>query len=456
MQLSLRSRLLGGAAVLAVSAMLAGAAQAQVVGGTDNFNGGGSSLAGPTYITIGGAYAGPAPTFNLTYGVSGSGAGASSFISNSLCQNYTIGCPGGTDDFGASDAFLSGSQITAWNAATPGSSGVPIIQIPMFATPITIAYNLTGTSFATDGALELTDNDLGLIFTGQVVNFNDPRLSQNANGVVLPNQAITVIYRSDGSGTSNIFTTHLANVLNNGTFGHFGTANFAQGAPYPQVTANSVVPALPGTGTNTFSTVFTSNGASVPANFTGASGSGGVQAAIQATVGTIGYLSPDYTDIAPANGGVGPTVAAVALNPTGGAAPAYVLPTPTAVKTALGSAALPATQAQLQNQQNFSPLVPVPTAAGSYPIAGYTYWFLSQCYLSQTQTNDIRTFLTAYFGQAAYGSLVSSAGFSPLSSNSGLGKTITTYIAKTNAANVDIGNVNVCGTPVGGVYPKGR
>jgi ABC-type phosphate transport system substrate-binding protein len=457
-----------------MSVLINGAALAQIQSnGSDDFNGGGSSLAGPTYQNIAPVYSGSTPKFNLTYGISGSGTGVSSFISNNLCANYNpvTSCPPAgqnTDYFAGSDAFLTASQISGFSAA---NGGVPIVQIPAFATAITIVFNIPG--LTTDGALKLTDADLGLIFTGQVTNFNDARLSQNQPTVTLPDQAITVVYRADSSGTSNIFTTHLANVLPttnaganqglvNSNIPSVGIVNFNQGGAYPPATlaANAVVPTLPVTGGNTFAKSFPNStpvANTPPANFVGASLSSGVQTAVLNTVGAIGYLSPDYTDIAPNSPSTSALpVAAVALTPAAGVTPNYVIPTSANTASAFGGLTLPSTQAQLQNQVNFAPLVPVPSAAGAYPIVGYTYLDLSQCYLSQTQTTDVRNFFTTYYGSPAISAQIQSPGFAPLSSGLGLGKVIVNNIFKTTTNNVDIGNVNVCGTPVSGVYPKGR
>jgi ABC-type phosphate transport system substrate-binding protein len=432
--------------MVATTSFAISAAQAQ----TDNFNGGGSTLAGKLYEAAGAVYSAGTPNFNITYGLSGSSAGTSAFVTNNLSLNYPSGgTPTGSVHFGASDSYITSANISA----AASNLGNPMIQIPMLATPVTIAYNLNG--FNSDGMLKLTDNDLGLIFSGTVTNFNDTRLSQNQPSVVLPNQPITVIYRLDGSGTSNLFMTHLANVLtptpSGSAQGKFNNANFAQGPAYPQVTANAVVPSLPATGNNTFTTAFTGPGGSgtVPSNFTGGTGSGGVQTLIEAANGTIGYLSPDYTDIAPINSGATGFPVVASVN--------GVLPTSANTTTAFSALTVPTTIAQLSNQQNFAPLVASPPS-GSYPIVGYTYWFLSQCYSSTSpnQSNDVKAFLSTYFGNTTYASLLSLNGFAPLSSTASL--PIRNYILRNTAIsgttpNLDIGDATVCAGGKGRAYP---
>jgi phosphate transport system substrate-binding protein len=128
-----------------------------------------------------------------------------------LCSiqiNYqAIGSGGGiqqhsqrTVDFGASDGILSEAQFTA----APGT-----IMIPMTAGAEAIAVNLPGLS---RGQLKLSPDTLAGIFLGEITRWNDPRLLSDNAGVNLPNQDIIVVHRSDGSGTTNIFTTYLSEV----------------------------------------------------------------------------------------------------------------------------------------------------------------------------------------------------------------------------------------------------
>jgi len=128
-----------------------------------------------------------------------------------LCNvqiNYqAIGSGGGiqqhtqrTVDFGASDGILTDAQF----AAAPGT-----LMIPMTAGAEAIIVNLQGLS---RGQLKLTPDTLAGIFLGQITRWNDQRLMADNAGVNLPNQDIVVVHRSDGSGTTNIFTTYLSGV----------------------------------------------------------------------------------------------------------------------------------------------------------------------------------------------------------------------------------------------------
>jgi len=121
--------------------------------------------------------------------------------------NYqSIGSGGGqlqliskTVDFGGTDAFMTNEQLKE----APGQ----ILHIPICLGAVVITYNLRG-----NPELKLTPDVLADIFLGRITKWNDARISQINPGVTLPNSAIIVVHRSDGSGTTNIFTDYLAKV----------------------------------------------------------------------------------------------------------------------------------------------------------------------------------------------------------------------------------------------------
>ena len=122
--------------------------------------------------------------------------------------NYqSIGSGGGIQqlkkgliDFGASDAALDDAQLKEMPQ--------PIIQIPESAGPVCITYNLPELK----APLKLSASTLAGIFLGNIKNWQDPAIKKDNPGVKLPNHAVLVAHRSDGSGTTNIFTTYLAKV----------------------------------------------------------------------------------------------------------------------------------------------------------------------------------------------------------------------------------------------------
>jgi len=121
--------------------------------------------------------------------------------------NYqSIGSGGGiqqvrakTVDFGASDAALSDQQLTTMQ---------PVVQIPESAGPVCITYNLPGLT----QPLQLSPEALAGIFLGTIKSWQDPLLKKDNPGVKLPKEPVVVSHRSDGSGTTSIFTTYLAAV----------------------------------------------------------------------------------------------------------------------------------------------------------------------------------------------------------------------------------------------------
>ncbi len=121
--------------------------------------------------------------------------------------NYqSIGSGGGIQqlkkglvDFGASDAALSDDQLKEMPA---------LVQVPESAGPVCITYNLPDLK----KPLQLSAATLAGIYLGKIKDWQDPAVKKDNAGVSLPHEAIVVTHRSDGSGTTNIFTTYLAKV----------------------------------------------------------------------------------------------------------------------------------------------------------------------------------------------------------------------------------------------------
>lgn len=122
--------------------------------------------------------------------------------------NYqSIGSGGGiksitdkTVDFGATDGPMTDQQLADARA--------PILHIPMVMGAVVPTYNVPGVT----APLRLTPEALSGIFLESIKRWNDPRITSANPGVSLPDQAITTVHRSDGSGTTNIFTDYLAKV----------------------------------------------------------------------------------------------------------------------------------------------------------------------------------------------------------------------------------------------------
>src|SRR5438309_3903944 len=123
--------------------------------------------------------------------------------------NYqSIGSGGGirqlseeTVDFGASDSPMSDDEMSK-------AKGGPVQHIPTVLGAVCITYNLPEVS----KTLNLTGDLIADIFLGKVTKWNDSRIAALNKGVSLPNRDIIVVHRSDGSGTSYIFTDYLSAV----------------------------------------------------------------------------------------------------------------------------------------------------------------------------------------------------------------------------------------------------
>lgn len=124
----------------------------------------------------------------VNYQSIGSGGGVQQLIS-------------GTVDFGASDYPLNDDQTKAAEAA-----GGPVVHVPVTMGAVAVGYNVP-----VDG-LRLDAATLTGIYLGTITNWNDPKIAKLNPGAKLPSLPIVVVHRSDGSGTSFIFTSYLAAV----------------------------------------------------------------------------------------------------------------------------------------------------------------------------------------------------------------------------------------------------
>jgi len=110
----------------------------------------------------------------------------------------------GTVDFGASDGPMNDEQIAAYKQKNGGG----ILHFPTVLGAVVPTYNVPGVS----AALNFTPEALSGIFLGRITKWNDPAIANANKGVTLPANDIVVIHRSDGSGTTYIFTDYLSKV----------------------------------------------------------------------------------------------------------------------------------------------------------------------------------------------------------------------------------------------------
>lgn len=131
-------------------------------------------------------YSAAHPGVEVNYQSIGSGGGIQQVIS-------------GTVDFGASDMPMTDAQLAA--------SKIKLVHIPVVLGAVVPTYNVQGVS-----DLRFSQDVLAGIFLGQITNWNDPRIANDNPGVHLPNQRIVVVHRSDGSGTTFVWTDYLSKI----------------------------------------------------------------------------------------------------------------------------------------------------------------------------------------------------------------------------------------------------
>ncbi|MGA1975578.1 MAG: phosphate ABC transporter substrate-binding protein PstS [Conexivisphaerales archaeon] len=271
-----------------------------------NLNGAGSTLINPVMQLWTYAYGQANPGININYASVGSGAGIAQVTA-------------GTVDFGGSDAPLTVAQY----AALPAT----LVTIPESASAVVPAYNVPGIG----NGLNFTGPILAQIFLGNITQWNDPTLQAINPNVTLPNHAIVVVHRSDGSGTMFAFTDYLSQVSPQwkSQVGKGSSVNWPVGL--------------------------------------GGKGNEGVAGDIEGNQYSIGPLEIAYEII---NSGL------ISYGAVQNAAGTYVLANLTNIANALtagGSAALPAGNQQWTNVSIIDAIVNNQTATTAYPITTLTY-----------------------------------------------------------------------------------
>jgi phosphate transport system substrate-binding protein len=102
-------------------------------------------------------------------------------------------------DFGGSDAIMTEKDLK--------EAGAPVLHIPTCAGAVVVTYNLSG-----DPQLKFTPDVIADIFLGKIKKWNDRRITAINSGIKLPDTDIIVVHRSDGSGTTSIFSSYLSKI----------------------------------------------------------------------------------------------------------------------------------------------------------------------------------------------------------------------------------------------------
>ena len=170
-----------------IALLLAGLALSLPVFGQTTLNGAGATFPYPIYSKWFNEYNKLHPDVQINYQSIGSGGGIRQVIN-------------GTVDFGASDGPMTDDQIK--------EAKFKLFHIPTVLGADVPAYNIPGVS----GEIKFTPDVLANIFLGKISNWNDPAIAKSNPGVKFPNQPILVVHRSDGSGTTYIWTDYLCKV----------------------------------------------------------------------------------------------------------------------------------------------------------------------------------------------------------------------------------------------------
>ncbi len=210
-------------------------------------------------------------------------------------------------DFGASDVAMTDDEIAKVSRG--------VILLPMTAGSVVLAYNLSDVS-----GLKLSREVYVDILLGKITNWNDPKITAINPGITLPDQTITVVYRSDGSGTTGVFTKHLSAISPEWKekVGEGKTVQWPVGV--------------------------------------GGAKNDGVTAQIRQTEGAIGYVEYGYAKTA--------NLSMASLENKSGQ---YIEPTSESATATLGAVTLP---------ENLRAFVTDPEGETSYPIVTYT-WMLA-------------------------------------------------------------------------------
>ena len=285
--------------------------------------GAGSTFDAPFFSVAFARYQQQHPGVTISYAVVGSSAGIAAISAQQV-------------DFGAADVPMTAAEQAA-------AKGGPITQVPVDLGGEGIAYHL---SLPAGARLHLTGPVLAEIFLGQITRWNDPAITALNPGITLPPAPITVVHRSDGSGTTYIFSNYLS----------------------------SVSPAWA-------SKVGTGKTLNWPVG-EGAEGNGSVASTVNGTPWSIGYIEQAYS--------MGLTLPFAAIrNPAGN----YVVPS---VQTVAADAA----QKPTITPTDFS-IVDQPGAT-SYPISGYSWALVYTHQQNQARGQALVTMLNwlSHAGQA--------------------------------------------------------
>ncbi|MGQ0631268.1 MAG: phosphate ABC transporter substrate-binding protein PstS [Sporichthyaceae bacterium] len=278
------------------------------------------------------------PDVTVNYDPQGSGAGREQFSAGAV-------------PFAGSDAALDAEELAAAKAAC-----VDVVQVPLYVSPIAIAFNLDGIE-----SLQLKADTIAKIFDQKITSWNDPAIAADNSGVTLPDLDITVVNRSDESGTTENFVEYLK-------------------AAAPQSWPHEVSGDWPIAGGEA------------------AQGTSGVVGAMSGGNGTIGYADASQVDdLGVVKVGVGTS---------------FVGPSPDAAASILGASERIAGQSATSFAYELDRAT---DTAGTYPVVLVSYSLACTQYDSQEQVDLVKAFLGYIASDEGQKVAQTAAGSAPLS-----------------------------------------
>jgi ABC-type phosphate transport system substrate-binding protein len=403
-------------------------------------------------------------TVQILYAPVGSGAGKRAFANHNGTNNATLGlgtpaasntvpyssttfpfAPSGYPNFhfAGSDDVLTLTDVALYNSNGGPANYGAILQIPAFSTTVAIPFNgkdgngnaltiVNSTPTGGSSGLNLSRKAFCGIFSGHITKWNNPILTALNGGTPLGTGNITVVHRSDSSGTT--FLT--SNALIAQCAGVFGPNNETDPTPalYEFIYTDRLAPlaqcnvAIPVRGTNSINWPDLGNdqcGQPIASRNSGggtyltasASGSAGVVSTVTSTNGAIGYVSPDFVQLPPSTTGL-PAANLESQFDIDNNTGAFQPPTPTGASIAMSAANPNFDPTTIVNPINWSRqgVVPNPLLPKSYPISGFTWFDYYQCYRS-ADLSAIQGYLTYHYSDPSAGTILAQNGFAPIPSN---------------------------------------
>ncbi len=283
------------------------------LGATTAITGSGATFPAPLYQRWASDFGKANPAVSVNYQGVGSGAGVKDFLSN-------------LTDFGASDVAMTDGEIA--------KAGGNVLMLPATAGTLVLAYNVPGLQ----SGLKLSRAVYAGLFLGTVKKWNDPAIAADNPGIALPDLPVTIITRSDGSGTTAVFTAHLAAI----------NPDFS-------------------------SQVGSGKSVTWPVGLAG-KGNDGATALIKQTPGAVGYVEYGYA--------VNNRLALASLQNKSGA---FVAPTAESGAATLAAVALP---------ENFRAFISDPEGANDYPIATLTWLLVKKTYADSAKAAAVKEFVS--------------------------------------------------------------